>query len=94
VDKKVENMCQYKDLVVNTGKKIYVVWQKNVYRCIDIYIHTVEISIRFNFYKCILRHVSRMEGKRSAYRILVGKPESRRPVGMPRHRWEDNIKQF
>jgi hypothetical protein len=29
---------------------------------------------------------------RGAYTILVGKPEGRRPLGRPRHRWEDNIK--
>jgi hypothetical protein len=29
---------------------------------------------------------------RNAYRILVGKPEGKRPLGRPRHRWEDNIK--
>jgi hypothetical protein len=29
---------------------------------------------------------------RGAYRILVGRPEGRRPLGRPRHRWEDNIK--
>jgi hypothetical protein len=28
--------------------------------------------------------------KRNAYRILVGKPEEERPLGGPRHRWEDN----
>jgi len=27
-----------------------------------------------------------------AYRVLVGKPEGKRPLGRPRHRWEDNIK--
>ena len=26
------------------------------------------------------------------YRVLVGKPEGRRPMGRPRHRWEDNIR--
>jgi hypothetical protein len=26
------------------------------------------------------------------YRVLVGKPEGKRPLGRPRHRWEDNIK--
>ena len=26
------------------------------------------------------------------YRVLVGKPERKRPLGRPRHRWEDNIK--
>jgi hypothetical protein len=29
---------------------------------------------------------------RNAYRILVGKPEGKRPLGRPRHRWVDNIK--
>jgi hypothetical protein len=28
----------------------------------------------------------------NAYRILVGKPEGKRPLGRPRHRWVDNIK--
>ena len=31
------------------------------------------------------------EGK-GVYRVLVGKPEGKRPLGRPRHRWEDNIK--
>jgi hypothetical protein len=31
-------------------------------------------------------------GKKSAYRILVGRPEGRRPLGRPKRRWEDNIK--
>jgi hypothetical protein len=30
--------------------------------------------------------------KRNAYRLLVGKPEGKRPQGRPRHRWVDNIK--
>jgi hypothetical protein len=30
--------------------------------------------------------------RRGAYRAFVGKPEGRRPLGRPRHRWEDNIK--
>jgi hypothetical protein len=29
---------------------------------------------------------------RDTYRVLVGKPEGRRPLEIPRHRWEDNIK--
>jgi hypothetical protein len=37
-------------------------------------------------------HVARMGERRGAYRILVGKPEGRRPLGRPRHRWEDSIK--
>jgi hypothetical protein len=30
--------------------------------------------------------------RRNAYRILMGNPEGRRPLGRPRHRWVDNIK--
>ena len=37
-------------------------------------------------------HVARMEQSRNAYRVLVGKPEGKRPLGRPRHRWEDNIR--
>jgi hypothetical protein len=37
-------------------------------------------------------HVARMGEKRSAYRLLVGKPEGKIPLGRPRCRWVDNIK--
>jgi hypothetical protein len=37
-------------------------------------------------------HVARMGEKRNVYRILVGKPEGKRPLGRARRRWEDNIK--
>jgi hypothetical protein len=37
-------------------------------------------------------HVARMGEGRGAYRILVGRPEGRRPLGRPKRRWEDNIK--
>jgi hypothetical protein len=36
-------------------------------------------------------HVALMGEGRGAYRILVGRPEGRRPVGRPRRRWEDNM---
>jgi len=32
-----------------------------------------------------------MRERRGVYRVLVGKPEGKRPLGRPRHRWEDNI---
>jgi hypothetical protein len=37
-------------------------------------------------------HVARMGAKRNANRILVGKPEEKRPLGRPRRKWVDNIK--
>ena len=38
------------------------------------------------------RHVARMEERRSAFKILTGKPTGKRPLGKPRRRWEDNIR--
>jgi hypothetical protein len=37
-------------------------------------------------------HVARIGDRRSAYRVLVGTPEGKRPFGRPRGRWDDNIK--
>ena len=37
-------------------------------------------------------HVARMGEERGEYRVLVGKPEGRRPMGRPRRRWADNIR--
>ena len=37
-------------------------------------------------------HVTRMEEERGVHKVLVGKPEGKRPLGRPRRRWEDNIK--
>jgi hypothetical protein len=37
-------------------------------------------------------HVARMGKMRNAYRILVGKPEGKKPLGRPRRRWVENIK--
>jgi hypothetical protein len=37
-------------------------------------------------------HVARMGEGRRGHRVLLGKPERKRPLGRPRRRWEDNIK--
>jgi hypothetical protein len=37
-------------------------------------------------------YVALMGEERGVYRVLVGKPEGKRPLGRPRHRWEDNIR--
>jgi hypothetical protein len=48
------------------------------------------------FAKCAISHIQYLiensGEKRNAYKILVGKPEGKRPLGRPRHRWVDNIK--
>jgi hypothetical protein len=37
-------------------------------------------------------HVARIGEKRNAHRLLVGKPEGKKPLGRPRRRWADNIR--
>ena len=37
-------------------------------------------------------HVARIMERKGVYRVLVGKPEGKRPLGRPRRRWEGNIK--
>jgi hypothetical protein len=37
-------------------------------------------------------HVARMGEERKVYKVLVGKPEGKRPLGRPRRRWEDGIR--
>ena len=37
-------------------------------------------------------HVALMEDRRGAYRVLVGRPQGKRPLGNSRRRWEDNVK--
>ena len=37
-------------------------------------------------------HVAHIGESRGIYRVLVGKPEGKRPLGRPRYKWEDNIK--
>jgi hypothetical protein len=37
-------------------------------------------------------HISCRGEGRGMYRVLVGKPEGKRPLGRPRHKWEENIK--
>jgi hypothetical protein len=37
-------------------------------------------------------HAARFEKKRNTFSLLVAKPEGKRPLGRPRHRWVDNIK--
>jgi len=39
-------------------------------------------------------HVACMGEKGGEYRVLVGKPEGKKPLGRPRHRWEDKIKMY
>ena len=58
------------------------------------------ISLLLNYFEALVvksrrmrwaGHVARMGEERGVYRVLVGKPEGRRPLGRPRRRWMDNI---
>ena len=49
------------------------------------------IHIKLHFASLRAGHVARMGEERGAYRVLVGKPEGKRPLGRPRRRWVDNI---
>jgi hypothetical protein len=40
----------------------------------------------------LTEHVAQMGEKRNVYRLLVGKPDGKRPLGSPRRRWMDNIR--
>jgi len=44
------------------------------------------------YYKDWAGHMACMGEERGVYRVLVGKPEGRRPLGRPRCRWVDNIR--
>jgi hypothetical protein len=39
-------------------------------------------------------HVSHMGERRKVYKVLVGKPEGKRPLGTPSHRWENGIRMY
>jgi hypothetical protein len=54
-------------------------------------LHVPPIKV-LDFVTIMFVEVARMGEGRSVHRVLVGKPEGRRPLGRPRRRWEDNIK--
>jgi PAS domain-containing protein len=58
----------------------------------DVYSSTSIIRIIKSRRMRLAGHVTRIEEKRNAYILLVGKPEGKRSLGRPRRRWMDNIK--
>jgi hypothetical protein len=50
------------------------------------------LSYELNFFDLKYARDERVGETRNAYRILVGKPEGKRPLGRPRRSWVDNIK--
>ena len=71
------------------------------FRGLILILHNVELNDLYSSPKIIrtiklrrrwARHVEHMEKRRGTYRVLVGKPKGKRPLGRSKHRWEDNIK--
>ena len=56
----------------------------------------IKLKCRINYITQSIKkwagHVARMGEERGVFRVLVGKPKGRRPLGRPRRRWVDNIK--
>ena len=55
-------------------------------------VNTLTLNIYPEFRQIVSQHVARMGEGRGMHRVLVGKPEGKRPLGKPRRRWEDNIR--
>jgi hypothetical protein len=74
-----------RDEVTGTWRKLHNEELNNLYSLPSI-VRVVKSRLRW------AGHVARMVEERGVRRALVGKPEGKRPLGRPRHRWEDNIK--
>jgi hypothetical protein len=58
----------------------------------DMYFSSNNIRVIKSRRMKLAGHVAYIGERRSAYRVLVGRPEGKRPLGRPRRGWEDNIK--
>ena len=75
-----------RDEVIGEWRKLHNEERNDLYCSLDI-IRVIK-SRRMRW----AGHVARMGKRRGVCRVLVGKPEGKRPLGRPRRRWEDNIK--
>ncbi|KAJ4437783.1 hypothetical protein ANN_13721 [Periplaneta americana] len=91
-DKKIKNKVLRKifgakrDEVTGEWRKLHNTELHALYSSPDIIRNIKSRRLRWS------GHVARMGESRNAYRVLVGRPEGKRPLGRPRRRWEDNIK--
>jgi hypothetical protein len=72
-----------RDEVTVEWRKLHSEELHNLYSSPDIIRHVKSRRMRW------AGHVARMGEERKAYKVLVGKPEGKRPLGRPRRRWED-----
>jgi hypothetical protein len=75
-----------RDEVTGEWRKLHSEELHNMYSSPDIIRQVKSRRMRW------VGHVSRMGEERKVYKILVGKPEGRRPLGRPRRRWEDGVR--
>jgi hypothetical protein len=75
-----------RDEVTGEWRKLHSEELHNLYSSPDIIRQVKSRRMRWE------GHVSRMGGERKVYKVLVGKPEGRRPLGRPRRRWEDGVR--
>jgi hypothetical protein len=75
-----------RDEVTGEWKKLYNKELNNLYSSPSIVLEIKSRRMRW------AGHVALMGEGRGVYRVLVGKPERKRPLGRPWHRWEDNTK--
>ena len=76
-----------RDVVTGEWRKLHNEELRDLYSLPNI-VQVVKKSRRMRW----AGHVARMGEGRGVFRVLVGKPDGKRPLGRPRHRWEDNIK--
>jgi hypothetical protein len=75
-----------RDEVTGEWRKMHSEELHNLYSSPDIIRQVKSRRMRW------VGHVARMGEDRKVYKVLVGKPEGKRPLGIPRRRWEDGIR--
>jgi hypothetical protein len=75
-----------RDEVTGEWRKLHNEELHNLYSYPDIIRQVKSRQMRW------VGHVARMGEERKVYKVLAGKPEGKRPLGRPRHRWEDGIR--
>jgi hypothetical protein len=75
-----------RDEVTGEWRKLHSEELHNLYSSPNIIMQTKSRRMRWT------GHVARMGEQRNVYRVLMGKPEGKRPLGRPRHRREDGIR--
>jgi hypothetical protein len=74
-------------ITVQAGQGISILWRPKIYcRVCNIIRYIKSRIMRW------AGHVARMGEERNVYRVLMGKPEEKRPLGRERRRWDDGIR--